>query len=195
MQVRMVRNPHALRHIARQMLGDRDIPKEIVLETLQQQLAIANPFICVVVLINDRNDSVIGHIIAQTDQLAKHVFIHQAVIKPGTPKHGSKMIFQAVKNWAMAMDKKYLRMETTRDPAAFHRAWGFVEVSKVMEYDLEKTELEEFNPNEAADGQEQQTNDHVGSDERPEGHPVDHAGLSGEQGQERAGEGDGVREA
>lgn len=69
----------------------------------------------------------------------KHINVTQLWAHPKTDSSWLKSFMPRIIMWAIALNKTYLRAETSRNTKAFYRRFGFEPLSTVVKYDLKKS--------------------------------------------------------
>lgn len=83
-----------------------------------------------------------GFAIAYAPEGMQYVYIAQCWVHPkASAEHLAELYFQRIRAWAESMQKRSIRMETSRDPKGFMRKWKFRHLSTTMQFDLTTMEV------------------------------------------------------
>lgn len=131
MKVRRWQNPEIIKHLRHYFTEDGSFTRDVIATELFNVM-ITTPEEIFVVVIFDEND-LQGFGIAYVPNNRKYVWLAQVWSKPGIDRKYGKKSMEMIKQWAVQnFNIHEIRFETSRNPKAIKRVWGFKKHSTIM---------------------------------------------------------------
>lgn len=122
-------NSSAVDFIQPHLLPDDDVPVEAYVDFLKAALKLRPDSILILLALDDEAEiekSLKGFLIGIAPQTVSYVHVTQVNLLENIPKaHIADQLYLRLTTWANNIGRRYMQMETTRDPAGWTRRFGF----------------------------------------------------------------------
>ena len=132
MKLFRAQNPQVVDYLKDKLMPDRDTTKNVFAELLKEYMR-SNPKECFVVTLWE-GEEIKSFIISYIPYKRNHLFIAQVFMDNTLDSKWPKLMFSQLIAFAEKNGLEEIRGETTRNPEACLRKWGFETYSTILSY-------------------------------------------------------------